>query len=98
MTSLRKLLDIPDPEGRFYIARELARLGEHAEALEILSSCIAGGFYCLPAFARDPLLDSLRALPEFGHILRSAEQRHRQALIAFLNAEGDRILGVAHPV
>jgi serine/threonine-protein kinase len=94
----RKLLDIPDPEGRFYVARNLAYLGETNGVIDLLNGVIDGGFFCLPAFARDPWLDSLRALPEFGQMLRRAEQRHRQAMISFLNADGDRILGIAHPV
>jgi len=47
---------------------------------------------------RDPWLDSVRGTPEFGAILRRAETRHRKAMISFLSAEGDRILGVSHPV
>ena len=31
-------------------------------------------------------------------IVRRVEARHRQALISFLTAEGDRVLGIAHPV
>ena len=63
-----------------------------------LVAVVEQGFFCLPAFTRDPWLDPLRGTPEFTAIVRRAESRHRQALISFLNAEGDRILGVAHPV
>ena len=95
---LRRLLDIPDPEARFYVARGLAIVGKHDEALGQLRVAVDGGFFCVPALTRDPWLDSLRTVPEFTAILRRAESRHRQALISFLNAEGDRILGVGHPV
>ena len=44
------------------------------------------------------LMDPLRGAPEFTAILRRAEARHRQAVISFLTAEGDRILGIPHPV
>jgi serine/threonine protein kinase len=98
VAALRALTDIPDPEGRFYIARSLAFFGEHAEALELLAGVVEGGFFCLPAFTRDPWLDGVRGTPEFAALLRRAETRHRQAMISFLSAEGDRILGVAHPV
>jgi hypothetical protein len=47
---------------------------------------------------RDPWLDGVRGTPEFAAILRRVEARHRQAVISFLTAEGDRVLGVAHPV
>lgn len=96
--TLRRLGDIPDPEGRFYVARGLAHVGESAEALTILAGAVEDGFYCLAALTRDPWLDALRGTPEFAALVRRAETRHRQAVISFLNAEGDRVLGVAHPV
>jgi hypothetical protein len=92
------MTDIPDPEGRFYIARSLAHCGEEEVAIDLLGKVVDGGFFCLPAFTRDPWLDSLRGNPRFTAVMRRAEMRHRQAVISFLSAEGDRILGVAHPV
>jgi eukaryotic-like serine/threonine-protein kinase len=96
--SIRRLTPIHDPEGRFYLARHLAYLGEGEEALAILKNVVEDGFFCLPAFTQDPWLDSLRGTPEFAAISRRAEARHRQAVISFLTAEGDRVLGIAHPV
>ena len=98
LENLRRLTTIPDPEGRWYVARMMVYLGANEEALELLGPVVEQGFYCLPAFTRDPWLDPIRGTPEFTAIVRRAEARHRQALISFLNAEGDRILGVAHPV
>lgn len=95
---LRTQSDIPDPEGCFYVGRGLAHLGSTSEALALLSKSIENGFFCLAAYARDPWLDPLRGDSRFLALQRRAEARHRQALISFLNAEGDRILGVAHPV
>jgi hypothetical protein len=96
--SIRHLTPIHDPEGRFYVARHLAYLGEGEEALAILKHVVEDGFFCLPAFTRDPWLDSLRGTHEFTALMRRAETRHRQAIISFLTAEGDRLLGIAHPV
>ena len=98
LQDFRKMIDIPDPEGRYYIARVMAYLGKNDEALPILAATVEQGFFCLTAFNRDPWLDSLRGLPQFTALLRHAESRHRQAVISFLTAEGDRILGVGHPV
>jgi TolB-like protein len=98
LTLLRKVGDIPDPEGCYYVARELVRLGHHDEALPLLETAVEGGFFCLRAFTRDPWLDPVRGTPQFAALVRRAEARHRQATISFLNAEGDRVLGVSHPV
>ncbi|HXG54260.1 MAG TPA: protein kinase [Vicinamibacterales bacterium] len=98
VASVRRSTDIPDPEGRFYLARALAFLGEPSEALSLLRGTVEEGFFCVPGFTRDPWLDSVRGTPEFAALLRRAETRHRKAMISFLSAEGDRLLGVSHPV
>ena len=95
---LRRLCDIPDPEGRFYVGRPLAYVGELDQGIAAPGKRRRRWFFCLPALTRDPWLDPLRARSEFTEIVRRAESRHRQAVISFLNAEGDRVLGVAHPV
>jgi non-specific serine/threonine protein kinase len=95
---IRSVMSIHDPEGRFYGARHLAHLGDHKLALKLLSGAVDDGYFCVPAFARDPWLDDVRGTPEFAEIVRRAEVRHRQALISFLTAEGDRVLGIAQPV
>jgi hypothetical protein len=98
LAEIRRLTTLKDPEGRFYLARHLAYLGDVDGALAILAQVIPDGFFCLPALTRDPWLDALRAMPAFVSILREAEARHRQAVISFLVAEGDRVLGISHPV
>lgn len=94
----RQLRGMHDPEGRFYVARQLAQLGETADALEVLGGAVRDGFFCVPAIAADPALDSIRAQPQFANILRDAEARHRRAVISFISAEGDRVLGIEYPV
>jgi tetratricopeptide (TPR) repeat protein len=98
LAEIRKLVRIHDPEGRFYAARHLAYLGDPETALQLLRGAVEDGFFCVPAFTRDPWLDSLRGTPEFTAIMRRAETRHRHAVISFLTAEGDRVLGIPHPV
>jgi hypothetical protein len=98
LISIRKLSTMRDPEGRFYVARHLAYLGDRGGALELLDHVVKDGFFCLPALTRDPWLDSLRGTAEFASVLHHAESRHRQAVISFLTADGDRVLGIAHPV
>jgi len=98
LENIKVLTTIHDPEGRFYAARHLAYLGDIDAALPLLRGAVEDGYFCVPALARDPWLDPLRGTPEFAAIVRRAETRHRQALISFLTAEGDRVLGITQPV
>ena len=61
---------------------------------KLCKEAVEHGFFCVAAFGRDPWLDPLRANPQFVQILRHAEGRHREARTAFLEARGDRILGI----
>lgn len=83
-----------DPEGIYYLARELGFLGEQESALDTLANAINRGFFCYPALVRDPWLDSLRARPEFTALLQQAQQLHREAAAAFLASGGDALLGL----
>jgi len=82
-----------DPEGLYYMARQLSYLGETAGSLATLKRVVDGGFFCVPVFARDPWLDPLRTHPEFVNILRQAEARHQDARAVFVEAGGERLLG-----
>jgi len=83
-----------DPEGIYYLSRQLSFLGEKELALEALSRSISNGFFCYPAMVRDPWLDSLRGYHEFTALLRQAQQRHSEASAAFIAAGGDALLGI----
>jgi tetratricopeptide (TPR) repeat protein len=82
-----------DPCAAYYIARQLARAGSTAKALELLARSVANGFY-MPTFIEfDPWLDSLRGEAAFGEIAQRAAARHAEARRAFEAADGDRVLG-----
>jgi serine/threonine protein kinase len=83
-----------DPEGMYYIARQLSYLGQGMEALELLSRAIDHGYFCYSGMVRDPWLDSLRARHDFTDLLRKAQQLHREASAVFLAAGGDTLLGM----
>jgi serine/threonine protein kinase len=83
-----------DPEGMYYLARQLSYLGQAPEAFEMLARAIDNGFFCYPAMVRDPWLDPLRARPDFTELLRNAQQLHREASASFLGASGDTLLGI----
>jgi serine/threonine protein kinase/tetratricopeptide (TPR) repeat protein len=83
-----------DGEGLYYIMRSLAYMGEVDRALDVFGQVVTNGFFCYPAFARDSWLDSLRGLPRFTELLRTAERRHRAAADVFVEHGGHRLLGL----
>ena len=67
---------VGDPEAIYKIAQAYAALGDKTAGIRALRSSIDSGFFPYPYFVRDPLLDSLRDLPEFPRLLNAARQRH----------------------
>jgi hypothetical protein len=89
--------DFIDPEGHFYWARHLSRMGEQDLALAELRRSIAGGYFCAQTLTIDPWLEPLRAQPEFAEIRSEAAHKRRAALEAFCDAGGPELLGVSEP-
>jgi serine/threonine protein kinase/tetratricopeptide (TPR) repeat protein len=83
-----------DPEGMYYLARQLGYLRKEAQALDMLSRAIDNGFFCHPAMLLDPWLDSLRARSEFTGLMSKAHQQHRDASTAFVAGGGASLLGI----
>jgi len=83
-----------DPEGFFHWAGALAVAGDRDGALEMLERTVEAGFYPASAFITFPNLDPLRTASDFRHIVRRAEERHREAVEAFRAAEGPQLLGL----
>lgn len=86
-----------DPEGWYYLARQLSHIGEPERALIALARSVDWGFFCYPAMLRDPWLDSLRGGPEFERILHKAQMVHQEAMRVFAAEGGESLLGVVHP-
>lgn len=97
IATISSLLGIRDPEARYFVGRHLAFAGDTVAGLSAIEWAVDNGFFCAPAMAGDPWLDSLRGELEFGAIMRRAEARHRDAVVTFLSAEGDRVLGLGQP-
>ena len=94
MSIFRDLIDtFTDPEGLFYSARSLARLGATDLALTTMSKSVDFGYYCYPAFSTDPWLDSLRGHTQFEQAMARAKEGHDAAVAAFAAAGGQRIIG-----
>lgn len=81
-----------DPEAKFYLARQLARAGEHAEALRTIRDLVTEGFVCSVALRCDPWLLPLSRLPDFQDVLDDVLKREADARAAFQAAGGDRVL------
>ena len=84
--------DFRDPEGRFYVARHVARYGDAGEALTQLEGVVADGFSCYPVFERDPWLDALRPKPGFTELLERCASRHAASRRAFEELNGRGVL------
>jgi len=85
---------LADPEGLYYLGRALVRLDTPDRGLDFLTRAEQNGFFCFPAFERDPWLDPLRCDPRFIEILRRAELRTRDAARAFEDHAGSRVIRV----
>lgn len=83
-----------DPEGMYYLGRQLSYLGHEVYALDMLTRAVDNGFFCYPAMVRDPWLDGMRANPQFTALIRRSQQLHRAAESAFLAGGGDSLLGI----
>ena len=84
-----------DPEGKYYLARQLAFLNDIDRAAHVLKSTVDGGYFCYPQMASDPWLDPVRGDAEFKRILYRAQALHQEALEVFKAEGGPRLLGQA---
>ena len=84
-----------DPEGRYFIARSLARVGAMDVALDVLEQAVANGFTVPQTLERDPWFEQVRGTPRFAACLAKAHAGRAQALAAYQAAGGPALLGVA---
>ena len=84
-----------DPEGQYYMARQLAYLNDIGRAAFVLQSTVDGGYFCYPQLASDPWLDPIRGDAEFKRILHRAQERHQEAIEIFKAEGGPALLGQA---
>src|SRR5579872_2430770 len=84
-----------DPEGRYYLARQLAYLGDIARATLVLRATVDGGYFCYPQMASDPWLNPVRGDAGFSRIIDEAHALHQEAIDVFKAEGGPRLLGQA---
>lgn len=83
-----------DGEGLFYVAEIYARLGIPESAFRMLERSVAAGFWCFPAFERDPYLAPLRQEARWRELLNRVRARHQSIKDEFMNARGRTLLGI----
>jgi len=84
-----------DPEGKYYMVRQLAYLGAAGRATRLLNATVDGGYFCYPQMASDPWLDPIRGDAEFQRILHKAQALHQEAMEVFRAEGGPGLLGLA---
>jgi hypothetical protein len=83
-----------DPEGLYFAARALVRIGEHDRAMRVLERVVERGFFPWPAFLRDPWLDAVRGEPRFAAVVRLAQERSHDAEHALRRLDGGALLAL----
>jgi serine/threonine protein kinase len=81
-----------DPEGCYFMARNLVRLGEHASALDLLERLVKEGFFAYQILQRDPWLDPIRSERRFNTTVAHARERSQDAEAEFHRLGGDQLL------
>jgi len=84
-----------DPEGEYYLSRQLAYLSDVDRAIRLLGKAVDGGYFCYPQIASDPWLDPIRGEAGFKQILHRAQARHQEAVEVFTGEGGPGLLGQA---
>ena len=82
-----------DPEAIFQEGWMLCDVGEHQRGLGYLQRAVAKGYFAVPTLSRRPQFDALRGDPAFRALMEDAETGRRQALAAFREAGGERLIG-----
>jgi TolB-like protein len=93
MSELDGLKIQDDPEAMFLEGWLLCDVGEHDAGLAHLRRAVAKGYFGSPTLSRSRPFDGLRGDPAFQALVAEAEAGRREALTAFREAGGERLLG-----
>jgi len=93
ISNLGPLRIMDDPEAIFQMGWLLCDLGEYEQGLGPLRRAVAKGYFVAPTLSGGRHFDALRSDPGFQELLAEAEAGRQQALAAFREAGGERLLG-----
>ena len=93
MSAFPSLAIMNDPEAIFQAGWLLCDVGERERGLDHLRRAVAGGYFVAPTLAGSPQFDSVRSDPVFQGLLAQAEAGREEALAAFREGGGERLLG-----
>jgi non-specific serine/threonine protein kinase len=82
-----------DPEAIFQEGWLLCDVGDYERGLDRLQRAVAKGYCAAPTLSNAAAFDALRSDPRFGAILSQAEAGRQQALSAFREHGGERLIG-----
>ena len=93
VSALSPLTIHDDPEFLFRVGWLLCDVGEHEQGLPFLQRALTKAYFAAPTLSTSRSFDPLRNDSRFQAILADAEAGRLQALAAFREAGGDRLLG-----
>ena len=96
MSALTVVKITEDPEAMFQEGWLLCDVGEHEKGLALLRRAVAKGYFVATTLTSRPHFDALRGDPRFQEVVAQAEAGRREALEAFREAGGERLLGQAY--
>jgi hypothetical protein len=92
-SSLGPLKIHDDPDFVVRVGWLLCDVGEHEQGLLYLRRAVTKAYFVAPTLSASRSFDPLRSDPRFQSIMAEAEAGRQQALAAFREAGGDRLLG-----
>ena len=93
--ALSSLRVMDDPEAIFQMGRLLCDVGETDEGVKNLERAVRRGYFAVPTLVAGREFDRVREEASFLAVLAEAQAGRRQALVAFREAGGERLLGAA---
>jgi len=83
-----------DPEAMFQMGWMLCEVGADELGLTLVQRAVAKGYFAWPTLTASRAFDNVRRDPAFQAIVSEAETGRSQALAAFRETGGDRLLGL----